>query len=293
MASARHFSTAELTCSSAQVCSSMLDLAAEQMMVSKDFQAAFETCERGLRSLPNTGPEESRWAEFKAGFCILGIQALTEMNQWQKVLTWVLLQYQDPNQIPAEIMKLCIVLHSKVGQPAWMQDAARLWLLSPPNRGLSGFGTVAELFLLHVLLPLGQKHAVLELIHGDIGSLAFTEDQRQGALELLEEKERPSEELPLNPQTSPEPVPSEGCVLHKLESMLRCLYRKLFGTRSVSSSLQRLLLAAVLLYMLALRLDPALPSSFMWISRLLQLLRGVWRAMCAPYYQAVTQSRGL
>lgn len=293
MAAARYSSLAGLTCPSAQVCSTMLDSAAEQMMVSKDFQAAFDTCERGLRSLTNTGQEDSKWAEFKAGFCILGVQALAEMNQWQKVLTLIVDQYQDQNQIPAEIMKMCIVLHSKVGQPARMQDAARRWLLSPSNRGLSGFGSVAELYLLHILLPLGQKCAALELIHGDVGSSVFTEDQRQAALELLEDKQQPSEEPSPNPHTSPELVPSEGCVLRKLESMLRSLYRKVFGTCFRSSTLQRLLLAAVLLYMLALRLDPALPSSFMWISRLLQLLRGVWRAMCAPYYQAVTQSRGL
>ncbi|XP_074554398.1 peroxisome assembly protein 26 isoform X1 [Halichoeres trimaculatus] len=297
MASDRHFSFASsasssgLSCPSAQLCSSMLDSAAEQMMVFKDFQAALETCDSGLRSLSNTGPEDSRFVEFKAGFCILGIQALAEMNQWQKVLTWILQQYQDPDRIPAEIMKMSIVLHSKVGQPARMQDAARLWLLSPSNRSLNGFGTVAELYLLHILLPLGQKHSALELIHGDVGSSVFTEDQRRAALELLEEKEPLSEESPLSPVTSLEPVSSGGCVLHKLESMLRSLYRKLCLTCSRSSSLQRLFLAAVLLYMLALRLDPALPSSFMWISKLLQLLRGVWRAMFAPYYKA--QSRGL
>ncbi|XP_074554399.1 peroxisome assembly protein 26 isoform X2 [Halichoeres trimaculatus] len=321
MASDRHFSFASsasssgLSCPSAQLCSSMLDSAAEQMMVFKDFQAALETCDSGLRSLSNTGPEDSRFVEFKAGFCILGIQALAEMNQWQKVLTWILQQYQDPDRIPAEIMKMSIVLHSKVGQPARMQDAARLWLLSPSNRSLNGFGTVAELYLLHILLPLGQKHSALELIHGDVGSSVFTEDQRRAALELLEEKEPLSEESPLSPVTSLEPVSSggltqlleiiltqtdqknnpvclfTGCVLHKLESMLRSLYRKLCLTCSRSSSLQRLFLAAVLLYMLALRLDPALPSSFMWISKLLQLLRGVWRAMFAPYYKA--QSRGL
>lgn len=40
--------------------SSMLDTAAEQMMVHKDFQAAFDTCERGLESLANMEQEDNR-----------------------------------------------------------------------------------------------------------------------------------------------------------------------------------------------------------------------------------------
>lgn len=48
-----------LTTSLAQT-SSMLDAAAEQMMVDKDFQAAFETCERGLEILASMDQEDNR-----------------------------------------------------------------------------------------------------------------------------------------------------------------------------------------------------------------------------------------
>lgn len=112
-------------------------------------------------------------------------------------------------------------------------------------------------------------------------------------------------------------------MIPKLEAVLRFLYRKLQLTCSGSFTLRRVFLGAVLLYMLFLRLDPgwtesylfvsfitgfaevqvgmkssssvpaALPSSFMWISKLLQLIKQMWRAMFAPYYQAVTQSKGL
>lgn len=269
------------------------------MMVHKDFQAAFDTCERGLESLSNMEPEDNRCAELKAGFCILGIQALAELNQWQGVFSWVLQQYEHQEKIPAKIMQMCILLYSKVGEPAVMQEAARVWLHCPFNSRVTGFGTVAELFLLHVLVPLGHRDEAVELIVGEVGSAAFTEEQRQTALEVVEEKERQSQEPPLNPRMNPnsetttQTVATQGAVVHKLEAMFRFCYRQLLLIRSRSFSLRRVFLAAVLLYMLLLRLDPALPSSFMWISKLLQLLRQMWSAMFAPYYQALAHSREL
>lgn len=38
----------------------MLDSAAEQMMVLKDFQAALDTCDRGLESLSSMDQEDNR-----------------------------------------------------------------------------------------------------------------------------------------------------------------------------------------------------------------------------------------
>lgn len=233
-----------------------------------------------------------RCGEFKAGFCILGIQALAELNQWHGVLLWVLQQYEQPEKIPAKIMQMCILLYSKVGEPATMKEAARVWLHCSSNSRVTGFGTVAELYLLHVLVPLGNKDEAVELIVGEVGSSAFTEDQKQTALEVVEEKEQENQEPPVNPRNSPNPettaqtVSTQGSVIHKLEAMLRFFYRKLLLAGSLS--LRRVFLAAILLYMLFLRLDPALPSSFMWISKLLQLFKQMWRAMFAPYYQALS-----
>ncbi|XP_072233863.1 peroxisome assembly protein 26 isoform X2 [Leuresthes tenuis] len=277
----------------------MLDLAAEQMMVHRDFQAAFDTCDRGLQSFSSMEPEDNRHGEVKAGFCILGIQALAELNRWHGVLSWVLQHYERLENIPAKIMQLCILLYSKVGEPAVMQEAARVWLHCPSNCRTAGFRTVAELYLLHVLVPLGQADEARELIAGEIGSTAFTEDQRQTALGVVEDKERENQEPALNSEISPGseiavcPASAQGSISHKLQAMLRFLYRKFLRTGSGSFPLRRVFLAAVLLYMLFVRLDPAQPSSFMWISKLLQLLKQMWRAMFAPYYQALADSKGL
>lgn len=278
----------------------MLDTATEQMMVHRDFQGAFDTCDRGLENLVSMEPpEDNRYGEFKAGFCILGIQALAELNQWHGVLSWIIQHYEPLEKIPAKIMQMCILLYSKVGEPAVMQEAARVWLHCPSNSRVAGFGTVAELYLLHVLVPLGHVEEARELIVGEVGSAAFTEEQRQTALEVVEEKQQQNQEPPLNPginlnsETTAHPVSSQGTVIRKFESMLKFLYRKFTMTGSSSFPLRRVFLAAVLLYMLFIRMDPALPSAFMWISKLLQLLRQMWRAMFAPYYQALTQNNQL
>ncbi|KAK5876557.1 hypothetical protein CesoFtcFv8_025898 [Champsocephalus esox] len=282
----------QLTCSLTQM-SSMLDTAAEQMMVEQDFQEAFDTCDRGLESLANMDQEDIRCGELKAGFCMLGMQALAELNQWHGVLSWILQQYEHQEKIPAKIMQMCILLYSKVGEPAVMQDAARVWLHCLPNSTVTGFGTVAELYLLHVLVPLGDRDEALQLIQGQVGSSAFSEEQRQTALDVVEEKERQNEEPPPDPGIRPDSEiathSTQGSVIRKLQAMLRFLYRKVLLAGSGSFSFRKLFLAAVLLYMLLLRMDPALPSSFMWISKLLQLLRQMWTAMFAPYHQALTQ----
>ncbi|KAL6116688.1 pex26 [Pungitius sinensis] len=276
------FTEAQMSC--------MLDTAAEQMMVDKDFQAAFETCDSGLEILVDVEREDSRCGEFKAGFCILGIQALAEMNQWHGVFSWVLQQYEHQEKIPAKIMQMCILLYSTVGEPAAVQEAARVWLHCPSNGGAAGFATVAELYLLHVLVPLGLRDEAVQLIAGEVGRVAFTEEQRRAALDVVGEKERPDEEPPLNPDIGvpARPPSSQGSVLHKLEAMLRFLCRKVSSTGRGSFPLRRLFLAAVLLYALLFRMDTAHPSSFVWISKLLQLLRQLWTAMFAPYYQALT-----
>lgn len=121
-------------------------------------------------------------------------------------------------------MHLCIcfcsiLLHSKVGEPAVMQEATRVWLRSSSCKA-PGFRTVAELYLLHVLVPLEHLEEARELISGELGLAVFTEDQRQTALDVVEEKARQKEESSLNPaitpgHASPQGLTSQFC-LHAL-----------------------------------------------------------------------------
>ncbi|KAM9403369.1 peroxisome assembly protein 26-like [Salvelinus alpinus] len=275
----------------------LLDSAAEQLIVQKDFQAAFDTCERGLVSLLNAEQEDSRYGELKAALCIVGIQALAELNQWPGVLAWILQHYECPEKISAKIMQMCILLYTKVGEQAMMQEAGNVWLCCPSNGRLVGFGTVAELYLLHILVPLGHMTEARELVFGEVGGIAFTEDQKQTALDIVENKENLSQEQPPSPNPNPSPVvvvaglnTPQGAGIQKLEALLRLLNRGLSVASGGLFRLRRVFLAAVLLYMLFVRMDPAHPSSFSWISQMLQMLKQMWDAMFAPYYQARAQS---
>ncbi|KAM8883476.1 peroxisome assembly protein 26 isoform 1-T1 [Synchiropus picturatus] len=290
-----------------------LESAAEQLMVLKDFASALRTCSSALEKLRLVEEEDSRLSELKAGFCTVGIQALAEMNQWHGVLSWLLQHYEGPERVPARVLQMCMVLYTKVGDAGVMLEAAGAWLHCESNRRVAGFGTVAELYLLHVLLPLGLVEQARQLVLGQVGSAVFSEEQRLTALDVVEAREtqirEPSpgpgpgsdSDAALSPRgeshLGPRPAATlaellfSGAAPHWLEALLKATYRKLLLSSSGSLLVHRLVLAALLLYMLFLRLDPALPSSFLWISKLLHLLRHMWshvRSLHSP-----SQSKGL
>ncbi|KAM8883477.1 peroxisome assembly protein 26 isoform 2-T2 [Synchiropus picturatus] len=271
-----------------------LESAAEQLMVLKDFASALRTCSSALEKLRLVEEEDSRLSELKAGFCTVGIQALAEMNQWHGVLSWLLQHYEGPERVPARVLQMCMVLYTKVGDAGVMLEAAGAWLHCESNRRVAGFGTVAELYLLHVLLPLGLVEQARQLVLGQVGSAVFSEEQRLTALDVVEARETQIREPSPGPgpgSDSDAALSPRGAAPHWLEALLKATYRKLLLSSSGSLLVHRLVLAALLLYMLFLRLDPALPSSFLWISKLLHLLRHMWshvRSLHSP-----SQSKGL
>ncbi|KAG7267389.1 hypothetical protein CRUP_017738 [Coryphaenoides rupestris] len=191
---------------------------------------------------------------------------------------------------------LSILLYSKVGHEAAIQEAARLWLFCPATAGLASYRTVAELYLLCVLLPLGHTEDARQLVLGEVGGRAFSEDQRRLALEVVAEKEEAEsrETPPDDGRHSPSPgvpvptSPSGGALRDKLQAMLRLLWRSLSpsGGSGWSPLLRRLVMAVVLVYLLVVQMNPALPSSYLWINKLLQLLKQMWNVMFKPHYSA-------
>lgn len=86
-----------------------------------------------------------------------------------------------------------------------MQDVGNTWLQCPDNTTLPGYGTVAELYLLHVLIPLSMTTEAQQLVAGAVGSVAFTADQRQVALDLIESQKSSQERQTQSP--GPETTP--------------------------------------------------------------------------------------
>uniref|UniRef100_A0ABI7YN50 Peroxisomal biogenesis factor 26 n=1 Tax=Felis catus TaxID=9685 RepID=A0ABI7YN50_FELCA len=86
----------------------LLEEAADLLVVHLDFRAALQTCERALPSLANLDAGTS--LEVKCSLCIVGIQALAEMNRWREVLSWVLQYYQVPEKLPPKVLELWLLL---------------------------------------------------------------------------------------------------------------------------------------------------------------------------------------
>ncbi|KAL1275439.1 hypothetical protein QQF64_035062 [Cirrhinus molitorella] len=277
-----------------------VDAAVEFLMVKKDFQAALDTCEKGLETLNSSAEQEDnffKYAELKAALTIVGIQALAELNQWRGVLSWVLQQYGETEKIPAKIIQMCILLYVKVDEQAVMKDAVCDWLHCSGNMSQAGFSTVAELYFLHILVPMGLTAEALEMLETDVGRVAFTDEQRQAARSLVDIQ---NEKHATSSNTNPESVAvvkttsasKQDKLTQRLTSIMRLLYRGLSvaSVRIRSISLRRVFLALILLYLLLVRIDPALPSAFPWLLRLHGLLQQTWSTMFGPYYRAITRS---
>lgn len=277
-----------------------VDAAVEYLMIKKDFEAALDTCEKGLESLGFSVEQEEncfKYAELKAALTIVGIQALAELNQWRGVLSWVLQQYGETEKIPAKIIQMCILLYVKVGEQAVMKDAVCGWLHCSDNMSQTGFSTVAELYFLHILVPTGHTTEALEMLEGDVGRVAFSDEQRQAACSLVDiQNAKNAASSNSNPESvavvATTSASKQDKSTQRLNSIMRLLYRSLSvaSVRIRSISLRRVFLALMLLYLLLVRIDPALPSAFPWLLRLHGLLQQMWNTMFGPYYRANNRS---
>lgn len=263
----------------------LVETATEEFILKKDFKTVFEICDTALKKIADSDVKDERFEDIKSTFCILGIQALAELNEWRSVFPWVLQQYEQQEKIPAKIMQICILLYTKVGEAGLLLDATSVWLHCLSNIRAAEYRTVMELFLLYILIPLGHLEEARELIQGREGICTLTEEQRRTALDIVEQKVLQNN-VPLYPTSSTESsvqtTQSQGAVLDKLAAIVKYLYRKLLMTRSFHP--HKVFLFAVLLYLVFIRNDPAHPSSFMWISKLNQLLRQMVTALFAPQY---------
>ncbi|XP_059673288.1 peroxisome assembly protein 26 [Gavia stellata] len=275
---------------------SLLEEAADLLVLHRDFAAAVERCEAGCDSLgpgtgPLPGPESS--AEMKCSLCVVGIQALAEMNRWREVLSWVLQYYHVPEHLPPKVLELCILLYSKVREPQVMLEVGSSWLRDQTNKSLPEYGSLLELYLLHVLLPLGRFEGAEELVRGcDVfdseQQLAFLRTICESRCQWTQQKEMHSaaEE---QQDTATETV--LGALSQKLLTMLTFLRRAL---RSMSSHFyllpyKKLLLATFLLYLVVVRLDPASPTSLPFIYKLVQLFRQAWATVFSPIHRPPIQ----
>nr|XP_003220855.1 PREDICTED: peroxisome assembly protein 26 isoform X1 [Anolis carolinensis] len=270
---------------------SLLEDAADLLVMRKDFAAALEKCEKGCQSLEDGDPNSSE--ELKCSLSIVGIQALAEMDRWRDVLPWILQYYQDPECWPPKILELCILLHSKVEEPQAMLEIGSDWLHSSTNQHLPSYGLLVQLYLFHVLLPLGHLAEAEGLLQG---CKALSEHQQAEAHESIEEKKhqwlRQQEEC-LVPEEPPDVAWKQhlGLASQKMLTVLAQLGRVVGSLAGQLCSIpyKKTLLAAVMLCLIIVKLDPASPTSLPFIYRVLHLFHqarlAVFSSHCRPPFQ--------
>lgn len=80
------------------------------------------------------------------------------------------------------VLPCSILLYSKMQEPRTILDVVRTWLQDLDNQRLPEYKALAELYLQHVLLPLGCLSEAEELM---VGSAVFAEEQQLDALQLI------------------------------------------------------------------------------------------------------------
>lgn len=259
----------------------LLEEAADLLVVHLDFHAALETCERAWQSLAEE-PASGTVVEVKCSLCVVGIQALAEMDRWREALSWVLGYYHVPEKLPPKVLELCILLYSKMKDLEAVLGVAGAWLQDPDNQGLPEYGSLAKLHLFRLLLPLGRLSEAEELA---VGSAAFSEEQRVEALQAIHTARQQLTQEHLSSQ-EPQKLRQEGSFPRKLLSLVMLL-RRLWGSavsHLLSQPFRKGLLAALILCLLVLRFDPAAPSSLPFLYQLTQLFRRIQKATLSRLY---------
>ncbi|NWR69332.1 PEX26 protein, partial [Centropus unirufus] len=283
----------------------LLEEAEDLLVLHRDFAAAVQRCEAGCDRL-GTGTERCAMgedgraaprpgsAEVKCSLCVVGIQALAEMNRWREVLSWVLQYYHVPEHLPPKVLELCILLYSKVREPQVMLEVGSSWLRDQTNKSLPEYASLLELYLSRVLLPLGRFEGAEELVRGcDVldseQQVAFLRIICDSRCQWTQQKEMHSA---AEEQQDAAAETVLGALSQKLLTMLTLLRRVL---RSISSHFyvlpyKKMLLATFLLYVVVVRLDPASPTSLPFIYKLVQLFRQAWAAVFPPIHRPAIQS---
>ncbi|XP_055506388.1 peroxisome assembly protein 26 [Leucoraja erinacea] len=266
-----------------------LERAADLLQVQRNLAGALAACERGLEWLDRQpGGSAPRAADIRSSLCAMGLQALAERRQWRRAWDWLLQQYGSPDRIPAALLQLCIILYSKAGEPGQIQQAVSSWLKSKASTSATGsVGLVFELYILHVLLPLGL-YAEAEKEIKD--TTLLTEQQKESVLEVVLRKRPKLLEQELAESRSQ--VPAEcserrQSAQYTLRHMFRLIQQvvELCRRHLRLVSLRKLLLAVFVAYLLVIRLDPASPVTFSCLTSVRLFLKSTWDIMFSPHYK--------
>ncbi|XP_066285144.1 peroxisome assembly protein 26-like isoform X2 [Branchiostoma lanceolatum] len=156
--------------------------AANDLLILRRFEEALDLCKNELKELQ----DDKRNNKLAESLSVVAVQAFAELNRWQEVLPFV----QDVfgvDKISPQVLQLCIALHAKMQDFAPITMVMEAWLAAPGNQETEGLTTVAETFILLVLLPHRKFDDIRALVEGHP---TIMEDRRQTFLRLVEAEDR-------------------------------------------------------------------------------------------------------
>ncbi|XP_052772698.1 peroxisome assembly protein 26-like [Mya arenaria] len=128
---------------------------AKECLLLRQFKRCHKMCLAGI-SVAKTQSDEARAEETVERLCVVCIQALAELDQWQDVLPMIQNVYGGVETCPATVIQLCILMHVKVKEFSQCHAVASIWLRSENNSRKTGYDRVATLFVIKVMIPRGQ-----------------------------------------------------------------------------------------------------------------------------------------
>ncbi|XP_066444947.1 peroxisome assembly protein 26, partial [Eleutherodactylus coqui] len=237
---------------------SLLNTATDVLLLDRNFAGALELCERGLQ-IVITEPGDRKNDLMKASLAVIAIQALAEMERWREVLPWLLQYYRSPQEVPHNIMEMCLLLYSRVKQPHVVVELSRDWLRGHVNHPSPQYKRVAELHLLNILLPLGHLSEAEELAKDY--RVRNKEQQEVVLTAVREEKQRLQQEeakVERERQQQVQSVSLSGNVRARYLQVARLIYATLTAALTWTRNIpvRPALLALLLLAVIVLRMDP-------------------------------------
>ncbi|CAH1266163.1 PEX26 [Branchiostoma lanceolatum] len=157
--------------------------AANDLLILRRFEEALDLCKNELKDLQ----DDKRNNKLAESLSVVAVQAFAELNRWQEVLPFVQDVFGGLDKISPQVLQLCIALHAKMQDFAPITMVTEAWLAAPGNQETEGLTTVAETFILLVLLPHRKFNDIRALVEGHP---TIMEDRRQTFLRLVEAEDR-------------------------------------------------------------------------------------------------------
>ncbi|KAK2152330.1 hypothetical protein LSH36_333g03035 [Paralvinella palmiformis] len=128
---------------------------ANTLLLCKQFDKCLSVSLEELKIIRRNNEVKS-FDNLKEALSVLAIQAYAELDRWQEVLPFVTSIYMTLEEVPANIIQLCILLHASMKDYLTCAALANVWLRNPKNycpESEDKYLETIDIYVGHVLIP--------------------------------------------------------------------------------------------------------------------------------------------